>query len=178
LTKTRASGRLVALAGLVPLFLAAPAAAELHGQGGTSLLAQIRDHRTQTWSWQRVMGRPPTPDRFRERTASPVRQVTIRDVWKRRANVARRMARRPPHYAAWLCIHRHEGSWQDAGAPYYGGLQMDLSFQEAYGAPLLRRKGTAENWTPLEQMWVAEKALRAGRGFHPWLNAAASCGLL
>ena len=104
--------------------------------------------------------------------------MAIRDLWKRRASVARREARRPPHYTAWLCIHRHEGSWQDAGAPYYGGLQMDYSFQEAYGGALLRRKGTADNWTPLEQMWVAEKALRAGRGFHPWSNAAANCGLL
>ena len=178
MTKTRVGGRLLALAGFVSVFLAAPAAAELHGQGGTSLLVQIRDHRTQTWNWQRVMGRSTTPDRFRERTASPVRQVAIRDLWKRRANVARRTARRPPHYAAWLCIHRHEGSWEDPDAPYYGGLQMDISFQEAYGGSLLRRKGTAEKWTPLEQMWVAEKALRAGRGFDSWPNAAASCGLL
>jgi hypothetical protein len=178
LTKTRPGGRLLALASLVSLVLAAPAAAKHHGVGGTSPLVQISEYRAQTWSWQRVMGGPTTPDRFRERRASPVRQVAIRDLWKRRASVARRKAQRPPHHAAWLCIHRYEGSWDDPGAPYYGGLQMDLSFQEAYGSKLLRRKGTADNWTPLEQMWVAEKALRAGLGFHPWPNAAARCGLL
>src|ERR687886_629540 len=55
-------------------------------------------------------------------------------------------------------------SWQrvnDPYAPYYGGLQMDIGFQRAYGARLLVRKGTADHWTPLEQMWVAERALRA-----------------
>jgi hypothetical protein len=55
---------------------------------------------------------------------------------------------------------------------------MDLAFQRLYGAELLRRKGTANRWTRLEQMWVAERALRAGRGFHPWPNTARACGLI
>ena len=42
------------------------------------------------------------------------------------------------------------------------GLQMDLGFQRTYGRELLRRKGTANHWTPLEQMWVAERAHRSG----------------
>ena len=79
--------------------------------------------------------------------------------------------RAPPHLANWLCIHRYEGSWPDPGAPYYGGLQMDLPFQQAYGAWLLRHKGTANHWTPLEQIWTAERARRA-RGFYPWPNTA------
>jgi hypothetical protein len=64
------------------------------------------------------------------------------------------------------------------GNGYYGGLQMDLSFQRLYGGHLLRRKGTADKWTRLEQMWVAERALRSGRGFFPWPNTARACGLL
>ena len=68
----------------------------------------------------------------------------------------------PPHKSAWLCIHRYEGAWSDGGSPYYGGLQMDIGFQASYGGPLLATKGTAENWTPLEQMWVAERAYRSG----------------
>jgi hypothetical protein len=95
-----------------------------------------------------------------------------------RSERARRAASRPPHRSAWLCIQRHEGAWTDAGAPYYGGLQMDLSFQRTHAPALLRRKGTANRWTPLEQMWVAERALRRGTGFHPWPNAARLCGLL
>ena len=70
------------------------------------------------------------------------------------------------------------GSWSDSGAPYYGGLQMDLGFQRVYGRDLLARKGTADHWTPLEQMWVAERAYRAGRGFYAWPNTARNCGLI
>jgi hypothetical protein len=55
---------------------------------------------------------------------------------------------------------------------------MNLHFQRLYGRFLLRRKGTANRWSPLEQMWVAERALRAGRGFWPWPNTARGCGLL
>ena len=54
---------------------------------------------------------------------------------------------------------------------------MDLSFQRQYGFVLLRTKGTADHWTPLEQIWVAERAHRSGRGFTPWPNTARSCGL-
>jgi hypothetical protein len=84
----------------------------------------------------------------------------------------------PSHYYAWLCIHRYEGSWTDSGSPFYGGLQMDLEFQRSYGSELLRTKGTAENWTPLEQMAVAERAYQSGRGFYPWPNTARMCGLI
>ena len=84
----------------------------------------------------------------------------------------------PPHKSAWQCIHRFEGSWADSGDPYYGGLQMDLGFQRTYGYYLYTTKGTANHWNPIEQMWVAERAYRAGRGFHPWPNTARICGLI
>ena len=77
-----------------------------------------------------------------------------------------------------MCIHGYEGAWNDPGAPYYGGLQMDLEFQRAWGSELLARKGTADHWTPLEQMWVAERAYRSGLGFTPWPNTARMCGVL
>lgn len=83
----------------------------------------------------------------------------------------------PPHLQEFLCIHRYEGSWTDGGGPYYGGLQMDLGFQKAYGGELLKTKGTADHWTPLEQIWVAERAWKS-RGFWPWPNTARFCGLL
>ena len=89
-----------------------------------------------------------------------------------------RRALNVPHKDAWLCIHHYEGSWSDPNPPYYGGLQMDLGFQRTYGGALLRAKGTADHWTPLEQMWVAERAHRAGRGFYPWPNTARYCGLI
>jgi hypothetical protein len=55
---------------------------------------------------------------------------------------------------------------------------MDIGFQQHYGGMLLRAKGTADNWTPLEQMWVAERAYRSGRGFYAWPNTARNCGLI
>jgi hypothetical protein len=179
LTCTRAP-LLASVFALFALALAVPAATtSIHAQAGMSLPQQIREERGKTWHWQRVMGRPLTKVRPRERTdRSPAYVLRLRDRWKARAARARKRAHRPPHLRAWRCIHRYEGLWNDPNAPYYGGLQMDLSFQRTYGRRLLRAKGTADRWTPLEQMWVAEKALRAGRGFHPWPTTARLCGLI
>ncbi len=134
----------------------------------------IDKYRRRTWHWQRVMERPvtltlahPPPD--------PIERIRV---WELKSVRLQEVAMHPPHLRDWICIHHYEGSWADAGAPYYGGLQMDLGFQRTYGGPLLARKGTANNWTPLEQMWVAERALQAGRGFWPWPNSARWCGLL
>jgi hypothetical protein len=102
----------------------------------------------------------------------------LRNAWRIRAARARHRAHHPPHLAEWRCIHRWEGSWTDPGSPYYGGLQMDLAFQRAYGLRPLRHKGTANHWAPYEQMWVAERALKAGRGFYPWPLTARRCGLI
>ena len=83
----------------------------------------------------------------------------------------------PPHKAAWLCIHRYEGSWKDRWDPYWGGLQFDRQFMDTYGSYLVRLKGYS-GWSVLEQMWTAEKAFRSGRGFGPWPNTARYCGLI
>jgi hypothetical protein len=142
------------------------------------LLRGITVHRDETWRWQRLMYHARTP--YRD-TARHIRSVAYRkwllDLWHHRAVVAKQQALNPPHKRQWLCIHRYEGSWRDPNAPYYGGLQMDREFQATYGLALLRSKGTAEQWTPLEQMWVAERAYRT-RGFWPWPNTARYCGLL
>lgn len=135
------------------------------------LLRRIAERRDEVWRWQRLMGTPLHPYReSAERSESLEYQRWVLRLWARRAQ-------RPPHRTAWLCIHRYEGAWNDPAPPYYGGLQMDLQFQRAYGGELLRRKGTADRWTPLEQMWVAERA-HAVRGFRPWPNTARYCGLL
>ena len=55
---------------------------------------------------------------------------------------------------------------------------MDRSFMSSYAPASLLRRGYANSWTPLEQMWVAERAYRSGRGFGPWPNTARMCGLL
>ncbi len=134
----------------------------------------IDTYRHETWRWQRVMGRPLTRE-LQQAPAEPDDKIVA---WKRVAARTRRRAQNPPHKWAWLCIHRYEGAWTDPNPPYYGGLQMDVSFQRTYSPGLLRRKGTANHWTALEQMWTAERAHRSGRGFYPWPNTARYCGLI
>jgi hypothetical protein len=147
------------------------------GEGG--LVKRIEHYREKAWHFQRVMGkrRALTSHSYRRHADRAYRRWVLR-LWRRRADVAFRRFRRPPHERHWRCIHRYEGPWTDRGAPYYGGLQMDIGFQQTYGRYLLKTKGTADRWTPLEQMWVAERALKAGRGFYPWPDAARICGLI
>lgn len=144
------------------------------------LRARALRYRTATRRWRALMGRPrpyllPRARPFESLLAK--RRWHARR-WRAKRDWARRAGHDPPHRAAWLCIHRYEGAWRDPNAPYYGGLQMDLAFQRTYGPRLLRRKGTADHWTRFEQMWVAERALRAGRGFAPWPLTARYCVLI
>jgi hypothetical protein len=176
----------LALVGVLALSAARPAHAKeravrvvhvIPSDGG--IVRQIHHYRRVTWRWQSVMGvRRTRATRSALNDPSHRYKVWVRNLWKHRAKRARRLAVHPPHKAGWLCIHRYEGAWNDPSGPYYGGLQMDLGFQHRYGARLLRMKGTADHWTPLEQMWVAERAHRSGRGYYPWPNTARYCGLL
>jgi hypothetical protein len=180
------SFRALVLAGVAILVLAAVARPDSAGAGTQriSLVEQIADYRAETWNWQRLTRTPRTPTNYGERkTDDAAYRTWIRDLWRRRALAAERRAQRPPHRSQWLCIHRYErhplqGWATRTGNGYYGGLQMDISFQRTYGAEIYRRKGTANNWTALEQMWVAERAHSSGRGFYPWPNTARYCGLI
>jgi hypothetical protein len=126
--------------------------------------------RAVTWRWQVVMGRR------RSRLVAPLDTRRALLFWRREAHLVRRLAAHPPHRSGWLCIHHYEGSWEDSGDPYWGGLQMDRGFMRAYTPPMLLRRGWANRWSPLEQMWVAEHAHR-GRGYTPWPTTARLCGL-
>jgi len=139
---------------------------------------QIAQYQQATWHWQHVMGVPRTATAGRvlaEMSPPDLRRAAL--LWAHRARAARVRAQHPPHLREWLCIHRYEGSWKDARQPYWGGLQMSLTFQRHYGAWLFQKKGTADRWTPLEQIWTAERALKS-RGFWPWPNTARYCGLI
>ena len=136
----------------------------------------IRRFRTDTQHWLTVMyGHPTNVSRSpATRSLARLRQVVRR--WRHRAHSAWWHATHPPNLRDWICIHNYEGSWADSGGPYWGGLQMDISFQQTYGGWLLRHKGTADHWSPLEQIWVAVRAART-RGFSPWPNTARDCGV-
>ena len=143
----------------------------------------IRRYRADTRHWLTVMnGRPPARPVSRLLSARSVSSASLRRLlrserhWRRVAHRTWRRATHPPYLQSWLCIHRYEGSWADSGSPYWGGLQMDLSFQQTYGGWLLRHKGTADHWSALEQIWVAVRASRS-RGFSPWPNTARDCGV-
>lgn len=174
-----------AAAGALAVLVAPPAAPArerpvqtLLAPGSRYLVADISRLRRETWHWQRLVGKRRTPTTFSaERSRKPSYRRWALAVWKRRAARARRQAQRPPHLRSWLCIHRHEGPWNDPRPPYYGGLQMDIAFQRRYAAWLLRRKGTADNWKPIEQIWIAERG-RKVQGWHAWPNTARACGLI
>ena len=144
-----------------------------------ALRTTIAASRQSTWAWQGVAMAAKTQTSYSERKSHSVRYlVWDARLWHQRLMAAKWHAQHPPRLASWLCIHRYEGSWSDPNPPYYGGLQMDRDFMSTYGGALLRRKGTADHWLPLEQIWVAERAYKSGRGFNPWPNTARSCGLL
>lgn len=89
-----------------------------------------------------------------------------------------------PEQPSWLeqafsCIHRYEGAWDaNTGNGYYGGLQMDTTFQRQYGPDFMSRWGTADRWPVWAQVTAAARAYGSGRGFGPWPNTARACGLL
>jgi hypothetical protein len=128
--------------------------------------------RDTTWRWQILIGRR------RTHSAAPLNTRRALLYWRRHVRYVRKVAARPPHRRGWLCIHRFEASWGDGSDPYWGGLQMDRGFMQSYAPRVLLRRGWADRWTALEQMWVAERAHRSGRGYGPWPNTARHCGLL
>ncbi len=148
--------------------------AELH-----RTVTGIHAKRDETWRWQDVMASSRVPyGGYADESQNLRYTKSVLALWTKRAFQVRNQAQNPPRLRSWLCIHRYEGSWADPNGPYYGGLQMDLGFMQAYGGSLLRHKGTADHWTPLEQIWVAERAYESGRGFYPWPNTARWCGLI
>ena len=144
------------------------------------VLRQITYYRTTAWRLEVLtMGRRTPSSGVAWRRYHYGFRKRVLQGWRRRAAVVWRRVRRPPNLREWECIHRGEASWNaNTGNGYYGGLQMDVQFQRTYAPRFLLRKGMADRWTRLEQIWVAERARRSGRGFYPWPNAARICGLI
>ena len=136
--------------------------------------------------WRRLMGEP-----ARQLAAAVVGCPRhLASVWRTKARSARKQYRRyvvrerreraayfRALYEKFRCVHEHEGAWNDPDAPYYGGLQMDVSFQRAYGPEFYTRWGTADRWPVYAQLLAAERGWQA-RGWHPWPTTARACGLL
>jgi len=183
-----ACGLLVVLAG-IPSAVAAAGGNQPH-PAAAAHVARARANSIDYWNvkaerakattarWLTVVrGRPPQDaSRASREDLSPQAAEDDARAWHQRAIAAWRLATHPPQRRAWFCIHHYEGSWTDPNAPYWGGLQMDYSFQTAYGDWLLKHEGTANHWTPLTQIWAGVRAWRV-RGFEPWAGSAHACGV-
>lgn len=181
-------GFLLALAGIPSAVAAAAGGTGNHAVAALNASSTQQDN-TDYWNaraataqaattrWQTVVrGRPPLQAPHTESAnSSPESAYALWQTWHQRAIAAAGVAKNPPKLDVWYCIHGYEGSWSDPNAPYWGGLQMDMNFQSAYGPWLLRHEGTANHWTPLQQIWAGVRAWRV-RGFAPWPNTAHACG--
>lgn len=140
---------------------------------------KTKEARNNVWYYQRLMGLHLSPVSHKRPSNSLAHKKWVLSIWQVRVQRLGHKAHNLPNYHQWICIHQKEGAWDShTGNGYYGGLQMDLSFQHSYGAYFLHHKGTADNWRPIEQIWVAERARASGRGYHPWPNTARACGLI
>lgn len=145
------------------------------------LRTRVASQRSLTWRWQSQSLTNRTPTVYQEKQATGLAYLRyLTGVWAKRYLVARQLAMNPPHRWLWMCIHSKEGNWNDPNAPYYGGLQMGHWFMDTYAAQLRQSLGTANNWSPLQQMWVAEKAFQRedySRSwlFRQWPNTAPPC---
>ena len=183
-----ACGLLLALAG-IPSALAASAGGNGRQAAVAQHAARAQAESTEYWNakarraqaatarWLTVVrGRPPRRVSHTSANSSPQAAHDLWLTWHRRAMAASKVAKNPPELEAWNCIHNYEGAWTDPDAPYWGGLQMDMNFQSAYGPWLLNHTGTANHWAPLAQIWAGVRAWRV-RGFAPWGNSAHACGV-
>lgn len=71
----------------------------------------------------------------------------------------------PPHHALWMCIHGHEGRWDDpnsGGNGHYGGLQMHPGW--GYGTSYY-----ANQDSQIVQEQSAERGYRASGYSRSWL---------
>jgi hypothetical protein len=107
---------------------------------------------------------------LRHNSHAPCPQLRLRAEHARwRSWVARQRFERwfAETYEKYRCIHEHEADWRDPNPDYWGGLQMDLSFQRSHGPQFLKRWGTADKWPIWAQLLAAEDAYET-RGFGPW----------
>jgi hypothetical protein len=144
------------------------------------LRTRIHHHRQWSTYWRGVMFKKSAEWEYKKLwRLHPAKLRVVLDHAKQVHHQARYRVKHPPMLWAWLCIHRHEGSWTAAtGNGYYGGLQMNRVFQRMYSPKLYYSKGTANHWTKWEQIWTAVKAaFWRGRGFGPWPNTRIPCGV-
>lgn len=81
-------------------------------------------------------------------------------------------------YTAAMCVHSKEGAWNNpdtSGAGYYGGMQFDTTTWLSNGGGEYAPR--ADLASPAEQLHITYLTWQS-RGWSPWPNTAAACGLL
>lgn len=143
------------------------------------ILHKIHRARNLTWHYQRALGNCCRPyHRSADRSRSLAYRAWVLGFWQGRLAIAGSNWRRSGIRTALLCIHGGEGAWNaiDPSGTYFGGLQMNLSFMETYAPYTYAAKGTADHWTPLEQLTAGARAVRV-RGYTPWPQTRIPCGV-
>jgi Transglycosylase-like domain len=183
----------VALIAATAAFLVLPNAIQAHPLGKhesevrAPLVHMIRYYRGETNEMLRAMGERRYPVAYLEANESKEFRQWLLSHWKARYREVRN------EYSEWrstygglpgwwvgeaMLVHSCEGAWNaNTGNGYYGGLQMDISFQTTYGPEFYRAYGTANNWPVFAQLRAAYRGWQA-RGWSPWPACAARFGLL
>ena len=89
-----------------------------------------------------------------------------------------------PNYKLWLSVNQNECSktWNcNTGNGYYGGLQMDVSFERTYNWTAYKLWGNANKWPKNSQMLAADRAYNGyhgagARGLTPWPSSRREFG--
>ena len=165
----------------VVLFVAERDASSATGRRVRSCPDAVRGlafYRARYAHWKVRAGAHP-PRRFVAATPPRVCAHVRRDAerWRARSRRARREAEQlfALLYERFECVHEHEGAWDaNTGNGYFGGLQMDATFELSYGSEYVDRWGHAHRWPVAIQLVVAERARRV-RGWAPWPTHALYC---
>jgi hypothetical protein len=146
------------------------------------ILCTIHTYRNRVWRLETMLGAHHTRyDWTAERKpSSAAYRVWVRHLWYTRWLRWRHLAALRPWPAWWLpqamCIHQHEGAWNDqTGNGYYGGMQFMLSTWAAHGG--LRFGPNPALLPPRDQLTVAYWAWSDdGGSWNEW-GTAGVCGL-
>lgn len=147
------------------------------------VLCSIHHYRNRVHRIERRLGAPPTPYGWtaERRSASAAYRRWVKHLWGTRWRHWRHVESLRPWPAWWLpqavCIHEHEGAWNDqTGNGYLGGFQFMPSTWAAHGG--LRFGPNPALLSPRDQLTVAYWTWRDDGGSWREWGTAAICGLL
>jgi hypothetical protein len=138
----------------------------------TSLRKRVSHNREVTWHWQDLALKPRTGTKYQEQwLKTPWKLERLRHIWWERRKHESKRAQNPPHERFWMCVHGREASWTDNASnnQHWGGLQMGEWFMRHYAPKIRSTLGRANNWPPLLQIWVAERAFEREGYSRAWL---------